>query len=92
MSLQIIMRHLDELVACDTQNPPRLIDGDTAVFRYCGSLLADGFNIQTWDHGDGHVSWYALRGRPKVLFNVHLDTVPVGDGWDTDPHELVTSG
>jgi acetylornithine deacetylase len=92
MSLQIIMRHLDELVACDTQNPPRLIDGDSAIFQYCGSSLSDGFKIQTWDHGDGHVSWYALRGRPKVLFNVHLDTVPVGDGWDTDPHELVTRG
>ena len=40
------------------------------------------------DHGDGHVSWYAVRGNPKVLFNVHLDTVPVGDGWNSDPHKL----
>ena len=27
-----------------------------------------------------------LRGNPKVLFNVHLDTVPVGDGWNSNPH------
>ena len=92
MSLQNIMQHLGELVACDTQNPPRLIDADSAIFQYCGSLLEDDFKVQTWDHGDGHVSWFAVRGRPQVLFNVHLDTVPVGDGWETDPHELITSG
>jgi acetylornithine deacetylase len=34
------------------------------------------------------VTWYAVRGKPKLLFNVHLDTVPVGDGWSSDPHQL----
>jgi hypothetical protein len=44
--------------------------------------------VRTWDHGDGHVSWFAVRGKPKILFNVHLDTVPAGDGWSRDPFEL----
>jgi acetylornithine deacetylase len=51
--------------------------------------VGSGFEIRTWDHGDGHVSWLAVRGRPRLLFNVHLDTVPVGDDWSSDPHELL---
>jgi acetylornithine deacetylase len=31
---------------------------------------------------------FAVRGKPKILFNVHLDTVPVGDGWSRNPFEL----
>ncbi len=63
-------------------------DGDSAIFNYCSEAVGASFDIQTWDHGDGHVSWYAVRGKPTVLFNVHLDTVPVGDGWSSDPHQL----
>ncbi|MEE8495106.1 MAG: acetylornithine deacetylase [Xanthomonadales bacterium] len=93
MISQHILDHLEALVACDTQNPPRLIDGDAAIFQYCEKIVGNGFRTRTWDHGDGHVSWYAVRGNPKVLFNVHLDTVPVGDGWSSDPHKLqVTNG
>ena len=88
MDLGQILKHLEALVACDTQNPPRLIDGDSAIFQYCEKTVGSGFQTRTWDHGDGHVSWYAVRGNPKVLFNVHLDTVPIGDGWKSDPHKL----
>ncbi len=88
MISQRILQHLEALVACDTQNPPRLIDGDSAIFQYCETAIGNGFRTRTWDYGDGHVSWYAVRGKPKVLFNVHLDTVPVGEGWNSDPHKL----
>jgi len=80
--------HLDALVACDTQNPPREIDGDSSIFAYCREVVGSSFDIRTWDHGDGHVSWFAVRGKPRLLFNVHLDTVPVGEGWSSDPHRL----
>jgi len=89
MNLPAILGHLEALVVCDTQNPPRLITADSAIFAYCSDQLGAGFEIRTWDHGDGHVSWFALRGNPKTLFNVHLDTVPAGEGWSGDPHELV---
>jgi acetylornithine deacetylase len=89
MSSAAILGHLEALVACDTQNPPRRIDADSAVFRYCTEQVGSEFAVQSWDHGDGHVSWLAIRGRPKTLFNVHLDTVPAGDGWSSDPHTVV---
>jgi acetylornithine deacetylase len=88
VSLADCLAHLDALVACDTQNPPRAIDGDSPVFSYCRKTVGTSFEIRTWDHGDGHVSWYAVRGKPNLLFNVHLDTVPVGEGWSSDPHRL----
>lgn len=88
MSLQTIVGHLDRLVACDTQNPPRLITGDSDIFQYCGAAVGSRFNIRVWDHGDGHVSWFAVRGKPNVLFNVHLDTVPSGSGWSSNPLAL----
>jgi acetylornithine deacetylase len=89
MSLDAILQHLGELIACDTQNPPRQIDGDSRIFHYCASQLPGDFSVETWDHGDGHVSFFACRGNPKILFNVHLDTVPAGEGWNSDPHRMV---
>jgi acetylornithine deacetylase len=89
VSLQSVISHLTSLVACDTQNPPRLISADDEIFAYCAKTVGSAFDIQSWDHGDGHVSWLAVRGTPRILFNVHLDTVPAGQGWTNKPHELV---
>ncbi len=88
MSREAIIDTLAQLVACDTQNPPRLIDGESEIFRICEAITGDGFEVRTWDHGSGHVSWYAVKGKPKILFNVHLDTVPSGDDWSFDPLTL----
>ena len=88
MSDSRLLAHLVALVACDTQNPPRALAGDSPVFRYCSEVVGPSFDVRVWDHGDGHVTWYAVRGAPRTLFNVHLDTVPVGDGWSSDPHRL----
>jgi acetylornithine deacetylase len=88
MSDAAVLGHLERLVACDTQNPPRRIDGDAEIFAHCARTVGPAFDVRTWDHGDGHVSWFAVRGAPAVLFNVHLDTVPAGEGWSSDPHRL----
>ena len=88
MSQSRILELLGSLVACDTQNPPRRIDGDSEIFNLCRKTVGSGFNVQVWDHGDGHVSWYAVRGKPRILFNVHLDTVPIGDGWQRNPLKM----
>ena len=89
MSQAVLLEHLEHLVACDTRNPPREITGDSDVFRYCTEAVGRGFRVGTWDHGDGHVTWFAVRGQPDVLFNVHLDTVPAANGWTSDPHRLI---
>ena len=80
------LEHLRALVAFDTRNPPRLI-GAGGIFDYLRAQLR-GFDCTVTDHGAGAVSLYAVRGRPKVLFNVHLDTVPESPAWTASPFEL----
>ncbi|MDJ0656616.1 MAG: acetylornithine deacetylase [Xanthomonadales bacterium] len=86
-TLSSILGHLEKLVAFDSQNPPRDLTGDSEMFAYLTSQLP-GFEIDITDHGDGHVSFLARRGNPRLLFNVHMDTVPVGNGWTKPPLEL----
>jgi acetylornithine deacetylase len=81
-----VLRHLDHLVAFDTRNPPRLI-GTGGIFDYLRAQLP-GFRIEVTDHGDGAVSMLAVRGNPRRVFNVHLDTVPSSEAWSADPHVL----
>ncbi|HET7301194.1 MAG TPA: M20/M25/M40 family metallo-hydrolase [Oleiagrimonas sp.] len=87
--LESTLLHLHQLVAFDTRNPPRVI-GTDGMFDYLRTQLPD-FDITVTDHGAGAVSMLAVRGRPRLLFNVHLDTVPAAPGWSRDPHELLVT-
>ena len=78
--------HLRTLVACDTRNPPRQI-GTDGIFA-CIAAQLPGFDVTITDHGAGAVSLFAQRGKPKLLFNVHLDTVPDSPHWSASPLEL----
>ncbi|MGO4501731.1 MULTISPECIES: acetylornithine deacetylase [unclassified Dyella] len=80
------LRHLRALVGYDTRNPPREI-GTGGIFDYLRENLP-GFDVSVTDYGAGAVTLYAVRGKPKVLFNVHLDTVPDSPHWTASPHEL----
>ncbi len=88
--LEDVLRHLAALVAFDTRNPPRAIDRG-GIFTYLQSTLA-GFDCTVADHGAGSVSLLAVRGRPRLLFNVHLDTVPDSPRWTSDPWKLAVGG
>lgn len=85
-----ILAHLDELVGCDTQNPPRKIGTDHAIFAYINSVLesSGGFTVDMTEHGDGRTACLATRGQPDLLFNVHLDTVQTGSGWTKPPLKM----
>ena len=85
-----LLRHLEALVSFDTRNPPRLI-GTGGIFDYLRAQLP-GFRIEVSDHGAGAVSLFAVRGNPRRVFNVHLDTVPSSDAWTANPHVLRVTG
>jgi acetylornithine deacetylase len=85
-----VLGHLEALVAFDTRNPPRRIGVD-GIFDYLRAQLP-GFKLELTDHGAGAVSLLATRGRPRRVFNVHLDTVPAAQGWSADPLELRVEG
>jgi acetylornithine deacetylase len=84
--LEDVLRHLDALVSFDTRNPPRRI-GTGGIFDYLRAQLP-GFRIDVTDHGEGAVSLLAVRGTPRRVFNVHLDTVPSSEAWSADPLRL----
>lgn len=84
--LDATLTHLKALVSYDTRNPPREI-GTGGIFDYLREQLP-GFAVTVADHGAGAVTLYAVRGKPKYLFNVHLDTVPDSPHWTADPHVL----
>lgn len=81
-----ILKHLAALVAFDTRNPPRAI-GTDGIFDYLKAHLP-GFIFDLQDHGAGAVSLLATRGQPRLLFNVHMDTVPSSADWSADPLRL----
>lgn len=88
-----VLTHLDRLVACDTQNPPRAITADHPAVTYCmGVLKAAGCTISLTDLGDGCVSLLATRGQARAIVNCHLDTVPADPSWTKDPFKLVVDG
>ena len=84
--LDATLKHLAALVGFDTRNPPRAIDTG-GIFDYLRAQLP-GFDVTVNDFGAGAVALHAVRGEPKVLFNVHLDTVPDSPAWTADPHAL----
>lgn len=80
MDITGVLKKLESLVAFDTQNPPRSMHAGSPVFAWLKDTLGARFDIDITDHGMGRISFLAKRGNPSLLFNVHLDTVPVIDG------------
>ncbi|MFG0330309.1 MAG: acetylornithine deacetylase [Phycisphaerales bacterium] len=85
-------RHLERLVAFDTRNPPRSIPASGGIIDYLREALGSAFESEVIDLGDGCVNLFATRGRPRLLLNVHLDTVPAAEGWSSDPLVLRDDG
>ena len=54
-----------------------------------GLAIAERLGFSTGD-GDGYVGWGEIPGEKKEYIGViaHLDVVPEGDGWDSDPYIL----
>ncbi len=77
MKVDGVLNRLKHLVAFDTQNPPRTLTADAAIFSWISASLRPDFAIEIADHGLGRISMLAVRGQSSLLFNVHLDTVPV---------------
>ncbi|MFO0670984.1 MAG: acetylornithine deacetylase [Polyangiaceae bacterium] len=86
-----VLEHLRELVAIDSTNPPRR---SAAIVERIERTLraARGFDVRSFDLGAGSVAVLATRGTPRVVFNVHLDTVPVVPGWKREPFVVSVEG
>ncbi len=85
--LQSTLKHLQAMVAIDTQNQSGNADA-TELFGYIKQQLP-GFEItQQGTASNGDMTLHAVRGKPSILINVHVDTVPAGQQWSQDPLTL----
>jgi len=87
---------LEKLVAFDTRNGT---GDEIACARFLKSALEahnpNRVTFETAPRSRGKSdSAYVLAewGQPKVLLNVHIDTVPSGEGWNSDPLKLRRDG
>jgi len=80
MAIEGVLHHLKNLVAFDTQNPPRSLHAESPIFAWISKTLGEDFSIEITDHDLGRITMLAVRGKPSLLFNVHLDTVPIIEG------------
>jgi succinyl-diaminopimelate desuccinylase len=80
---------LERLVAIDTQNPPGREAEAAALLA--SEFEAIGFATEIRPVADGRAN---VVGRiddspgPCFAFNSHMNTVPVGGGWTSDPFRL----
>ena len=82
-------RELADLVAIDTQNPPG--DEARAAQFLRGLLITEGFEVVLQEYKPARINVVARLENgagPVFAFNTHMDVVPVGDGWSSDPFVL----
>jgi acetylornithine deacetylase/succinyl-diaminopimelate desuccinylase family protein len=82
-------RELAELIAIRTENPPGR-EVEAAVYVR-DLLVAFGFEVGLTEYKSGRFNVEARLSNgpgPVFAFNTHMDTVPAGDGWSSDPFVL----
>lgn len=88
-----VKSNLERLVGFDTQNPPGR-ELEAAEFIRA-ELHAMGCRAEAMDvlPGRTNVEGVFLNGPgPTFAFNTHIDVVPAGEGWHTDPFTLREKG
>jgi len=86
---RVFVRILSRLVAARTENPPGNESEAAAVFeRFCASIGVSTRKIEKLP-GRTNIIASAGRGSARLLVVCHLDTVPAGEGWRTDPFKAV---
>lgn len=81
-----VLETLTTIIRMDTTNPP----GDEALLADWISeyLKPYGFVVEMPECGENRrsvVARLSMGEGPKLVLNGHLDVVPAGEGWDTNP-------
>jgi succinyl-diaminopimelate desuccinylase len=80
---------LERLVAFRTENPP---GNETEAAHFLSGLLGEaGFSVSLDEYKPGRTNLIARLDNgtgPSFAFNTHMDVVPAGEGWSSDPFVL----
>ena len=86
----MVLEYLKELVSLNTENPP---GNERKAAEYVKDLLKH-YGIESElqiveDNRANLIAWIGPADGRTVILTGHLDVVPAGDGWQTDPFRLV---
>ncbi|MCI1241036.1 MAG: M20 family metallopeptidase [Bifidobacterium subtile] len=92
-----VVEFTQELVAADSQNPPGLeaqcaaAVSSIATHHGLNVIVDDSNELLPSSRPNAIVSTGEMQNaKPTLLFLSHLDVVPAGEGWKTDPFECVS--
>lgn len=86
-----MIKLLSKLIAADTTNPPgnewRAAEVVEKFFK------KEKIKYRIFEKGKGrtNIIGYIGKGKPRLIIACHLDVVPAGDGWKTDPFKAKIS-
>jgi acetylornithine deacetylase/succinyl-diaminopimelate desuccinylase family protein len=84
-----ILRILRKLIEKDTTNPPGNEYRAAEVVKEFFEKYDIKYKIFEKEKGRTNIIGYIGKGKEKLFIACHLDTVPVGNGWKTNPFKAV---
>ncbi len=82
------LEQLEQLVSFNTCNPPRNYEASGMIEYLTQQLDLPSVQIEVIDYSNDSINVLIQKGKPELLFNFHMDTVPVSEGWNSNPFEL----
>ncbi len=67
MNISGVLKHLESLIAFDTQNPPRTMHAGSPIFAWMTETLGPDFEIELIDQGEGAMDDFAFYLRCDLL-------------------------
>ncbi len=86
-----MIKLLSKLIAADTTNPP---GNEWRAAKVVGTFFRKNrirYRIFEKEKGRTNIIGYIGKGKPRLIIACHLDVVPAGDGWKTDPFKAKIS-
>jgi len=87
-----MVRLLSALIAKDTSDPP---GNEYLAARVVKAFFTEhGIRYRTFEKEKGrtNIIGYIGSGKPRLMLACHMDTVPPGDGWISDPFKAKIRG
>jgi acetylornithine deacetylase/succinyl-diaminopimelate desuccinylase family protein len=87
-----MIRLLSKLISQDTSNPPGNEYLAANVVKEFFEKNGIRYRIFERENRRSNIIGYIGKGRPRLLIACHLDVVPAGRGWKTDPFRAELKG
>jgi len=87
-----MIRLLSKLIAADTTNPPGNEWKAAKVVERFFRKNKIRYRVFEKKKGRTNIIGYMGKGKPRIIIACHLDVVPAGTGWKTNPFKMKVKG